>query len=228
MTMEVLELRLRSLERRSARLKIVVLLAVVLAVGATLTSVSENLWADPPRPVVQDTVRANRIEVVDRDGKLLAVLGKLIAPEPVNQTTTGLALVSNDKQVVRLALTKSDRDGSLSSAELRVSNPEDAKQLFSAGVVEFSHIGLVPEVRLDQRESKSSTTVDPNGLRVSVKIDELTSAEAISLHAKEDHSATLSLGGLFRPFKVRAIAESDKPRFEVAKGGEIKTFGFVP
>src|SRR5262249_22259036 len=128
MTMELLELRLRSLERRNARLKLVVLLVAVLAVGAILTNVSENLWADTP--AVQDTVRANRIEVVDTDGKLLAVLGKLTGDE--FYTTAGLSLISNEKQVAQLAQT-TYRDGSSGGAELRVFNPKDEKQLFSAG-----------------------------------------------------------------------------------------------
>ena len=75
MTMELLEVRLRSLERRNARLRIAVMLAAVLAVGATLVSLSENLWADLPAPfwadapqlMVQDTVKTKRIEVVDED-----------------------------------------------------------------------------------------------------------------------------------------------------------------
>lgn len=227
MTMELLELRLRSLERRNARLKFVLLLVVALTLGATLISVSENLWADLPPPAVQDTVRANRIEVVDTDGKLLAVLGKLTSDE--FRTTNGLALLSNDKQVIQLALTKSNKDGSLSSADLEVFNPEDAKRLFSAGVANRTEgIGLTPDVRLEQRESKFSTMVDPNGLSIFVKAGERSSEAAISLYAGEDHSGTFSLGGLFKPFKVRAIAESDKPRIEVEKDGQIKTFGFVP
>jgi len=228
MTMESLELRLHSLERRNARLKSVVLLAVVLALGANFTNVSENLWAGPPHPAVQDTVRANRIEVVDKDGKLLAVLGKLT--DRFNQTSTGLALVSNDKQVVRLTL-DSNRDGSLNHGTLTVSNPKDAeqKQLFSAGVSAYTEgVGLVPELQLEQRESKSSTTVGPAGLTVFVNDGERTSAAAISLQANEDHSAKLELGGLFKPFKVRAIAEPDKPRLEVEKDKKITTYGFVP
>jgi len=228
MTMELLELRLRSLERRNARLKLVVLLVAVLAVGAILTNVSENLWADTP--AVQDTVRANRIEVVDTDGKLLAVLGKLTGDE--FHTTAGLSLISNEKQVAQLAQT-TYRDGSSGGAELRVFNPKDEKQLFSAGVGNYSGgVGLLPVLELNQRDSKFGTRLDPSGLNVYVKIAELenSSAAAISLYAKENHSATLMLGGS-KPFKVRAIAESDKPRFEVENGEgknrKITTYGLA-
>src|SRR6476660_5895378 len=152
MTMELLEVRLRSLERRNARLKTAVMLVAVLAVGTNILSVSENLWADLPEPfwadapqqTVQDTVRAHRIEVVDTDGKVLAVLGKLT--DRLNRTSTGLALVSNDKQVIRLTL-DSDSDGSLNQATLTVSDPKDAeqKELFRAGVTSASEgIGLFP------------------------------------------------------------------------------------
>jgi hypothetical protein len=238
MTMELLELRLHSLERRNARLKIVIMLVAVLAVGANVVSVSENLWADLPEPfwadapqqMVQDTVRAHRIEVVDSDGKLLAVLGKLA--DRLNGTSTGLALVSNDKQVVRLML-DSESDGSLNHATLTISDPKDAeqKELFRAGVTSASAgIGLFPGLLFEYREY--FTRIEPDGLRIAVKTEKDDYAEAISLRANEDSSAMLSLGGFFKPFKVRAIAEADKPRLVLEKGEgknrKIKTYGLAP
>jgi len=228
MTMESLEVRLRSLERRNARLKIVVLLAAMFTIAVNLISLSENLWAVPSRPEIQDIVRAQRIEIVDTDGKLLAVLGKLT--DRHKQTSTGLALVSNDKHVLQLAMRSRD-DGSLSFAEFAIINPEDVneRELFSAGVSRMSHgVGLVPKLAFYDREAKFITMLDPSGLSVSVKMQDLSYAGAISLRANEDHSASLSLGGLFKPFNLRAIAESDKPRLELEKDGQIKTFGFGP
>jgi hypothetical protein len=229
MTIELLELRLRSLERWNARLKVAVLLVAVLAVGMNLTSMSENLWAAfLDEPVTQDTLRANRIEVVDGDGRLLAVLGKL--PSGEFGTTTGLALFFNDKQVLELALTKSILDGSLASTGLRISNPADEKPLFSAGVEDFSGgVGLFPTLQLAHRDSKFRSRVDPLGLNVFVQTGDRTGEAAISLYAQDDLSATLMLGGLFKPFKVRAIAEPDKPRLVLEKGEgknrKIKTYG---
>lgn len=231
MTIESLERRLHSLEQRNARLQIVVLPVVLLAVGAIFTSVSETLWAGPSSVAVQDTVRAKRIEVIDTDGTLLTVLGKL--SDGQYSSTAGLALVSHDKHVVQLALTKSKSDGSVSSADLEVYNPEDENRLFSAGVGYGSEgVGFHPQIQLVQREGKYMMWVDSYGLNVFVKSREKSSAAAISLLAKEDHSAELMLGGLFKPFKVRAIAEADNPRIEVQKGPEnnsaLKTFGFAP
>ena len=238
MTMELLEVRLRSLERRNARLRIAVMLVAMLAVGATLVSVSENLWADLPAPfwadapqlMVQDTVKTKRIEVVDTDGKLLAVLGKLT--DDFNRTSTGLALVSNDKQVVRLTL-DSDSDGSLNHATLTVSDPKDAeqKELFRAGVTSVGEgIGLFPGLLFENRDY--FTRMELDGLKIAVKTEKDEYAEAISLRANEDSSATLTLGGLFKPFKVRAIAEADKPRLVLEKGEgknrKIKTYGLTP
>ena len=239
MTMELLEVRLSSLERRNARLRIAVMLVAVLAVGATLVSVSENLWADLPEPfwadapqqTVQDTVRAHRIEVVDTDGKVLAVLGKLT--DRLNRTSTGLALVSNDKQVIRLTL-DSDSDGSLNQATLTVSDPKDAeqKELFRAGVTSASEgIGLFPGLLFEYRDY--FTRMEPDGLRIAVKTEQDTPyADVISVRANEDGSAMLTLGGLFKPFKIRAIAEADKPRLELEKGEgkkrKMKTYGLAP
>lgn len=193
----------------------VLFLVIVPAVAAILATVSSNLWADAPQPAVQEIVRAHRIEVVDAGGTLLAVLGTLT--DRFNQTSTGLALVSNEKHVLRLAM-RSFNDGSLDSAKLNIVDPEDMKEsmLFEAGVTHYTHgVGLVPELQLNDRESKYMMKVDPNSLGVAVHIDNLSYASALSLRAEKDHSATLSLGGLFKPFKVRAIAEADKPRFEV-------------
>jgi len=229
MTMELLELHLHNLERRNARLKVAVLLVAALAVGANLISVSQNLWAAfLDEPVVQDTVRANRIEVVDGDGKLLAVLGKL--PSDEFRTTTGLALFVNDKQVLELALTKSNSDGSLGSTGLRISDPTDEKRLFSAGVDDFSGgIGLFPTLQLVHRDAKFRSRVDPLGLNVFVQTGDRMGEAAISLYAQDDLSATLMLGGLLKPFKVRAIAEPDKPRLVLEKGEgknrKVKTYG---
>jgi len=239
MTMESFEVRLRSLERRNARLKIVVMFVAVLAVEANLVSLSENLWADLPAPfwadapqtMLQDTVRAKRIEVVDEDGKLLAVLGKLT--DGFNRTSTGLALVSNDKEVVRLTL-DSASDGSLNHATLTVSGPKDAeqKELFRAGVTSAGQgIGLFPGLLFEYREY--FTRIEPDGLKIAVKTEkDEYAAEAISLRANEDSSATLTLGGLFKPFKIRAIAEADKPRLVFEKGEgknrKIKTYGLAP
>jgi hypothetical protein len=238
MTMELLEARLHSLERRNARLKIVVMLVAVLAVGTNIVSVSGNLWADLPEPfwadapqlMVQDTVKAKRFEVVDTDGKVLAVLGKLT--DRLNRTSTGLALVSNDKQVVRLTL-DAESDGSLNHATLTVSDPKDAeqKELFRAGVTSASEgIGLFPGLLFDYREY--FTRMEPDGLRIAVKTDKDEYAEAISLRANEDSSATLSLGGFFKPFRVRVIAEADKPRLVLEKGEgknrKMKTYGLAP
>jgi hypothetical protein len=239
MTMELLEVRLRSLERRNARLKTAVMLVAVLAVGTNILSVSENLWADLPEPfwadapqqTVQDTVRAHRIEVVDTDGKVLAVLGKLT--DRLNRTSTGLALVSNGKQVIRLTL-DSDSDGSLNQATLTVSDPKDAeqKELFRAGVTSASEgIGLFPGLLFEYRDY--FTRMEPDGLRIAVKTDQDTPyADVISVRANEDGSAMLTLGGLFKPFKIRAIAEADKPRLELEKGEgkkrKMKTYGLAP
>jgi hypothetical protein len=240
MTMELLEMRLRSLERRNARLKTAVMLVAVLAVGANILSVSGNLWADLPEPfwadapqqqMVQDTVKAHRIEVVDTDGKVLAVLGKLT--DRLNRTSTGLALVSNDRQVVRLTL-DSDSDGSLNHATLTVSDPKDAeqKELFRAGVTSASEgIGLFPGLLFEYRDY--FTRMEPDGLRIAVKTEQDTPyADVISVRANEDGSAMLSLGGLFKPFKIRAIAEADKPRLELEKGEgkkrKMKTYGLAP
>jgi hypothetical protein len=237
--MELLEVRLRSLERRNARLKTAVMLVAVLAVGTNILGVSENLWADLPEPfwadapqqTVQDTVRAHRIEVVDTDGKVLAVLGKLT--DRLNRTSTGLALVSNDKQVVRLTL-DSDSDGSLNQATLTVSDPKDAeqKELFRAGVTSASEgIGLFPGLLFEYRDY--FTRMEPDGLRIAVKTEQDTPyADVISVRANEDGSAMLTLGGLFKPFKIRAIAEADKPRLELEKGEgkkrKMKTYGLAP
>jgi hypothetical protein len=239
MTMQLLEVRLRSLERRNARLKTAVMLVAVLAVGTNILSVSENLWADLPEPfwadapqqTVQDTVRAHRIEVVDTDGKVLAVLGKLT--DRLNRTSTGLALVSNDKQVIRLTL-DSDSDGSLNQATLTVSDPKDAeqKELFRAGVTSASEgIGLFPGLLFEYRDY--FTRMEPDGLRIAVKTEQDTPyADVISVRANEDGSAMLTLGGLFKPFKIRAIAEADKPRLELEKGEgkkrKMKTYGLAP
>jgi hypothetical protein len=239
MTMQLLEVRLRSLERRNARLKTAVMLVAVLAVGTNILSVSENLWADLPEPfwadapqqTVQDTVRAHRIEVVDTDGKVLAVLGKLT--DRLNRTSTGLALVSNGKQVIRLTL-DSDSDGSLNQATLTVSDPKDAeqKELFRAGVTSASEgIGLFPGLLFEYRDY--FTRMEPDGLRIAVKTDQDTPyADVISVRANEDGSAMLTLGGIFKPFKIRAIAEADKPRLELEKGEgkkrKMKTYGLAP
>ncbi len=226
MTMEALELRLRTVERRNTRLKILVLLAAMFSLAVSLISLSENLWAVPPRPDIHETIRAHRLEIVDTQGKLLAVLGQLT--DRFQQTSTGLALLSNDKQVLRLA-TRSMNDGSLGSAKLTVINPEvvEDDELFSAGVARSSHgVGLVPKLDLNDRESKYRMSVDANGMSVSVHVEERSYASALSLRADKDHSATLSLGGLFKPFQLRAIADADKPRLEVEKDGQIKAFGF--
>ena len=237
MTMELLELRVSNLERRDARLKMVVVLAAMLVVAISFLSVSENLWADLPEPFwadapqVQDTVRAKRIEVVDADGKVLAVLGKLT--DRFNRTSTGLALISNDKEVVRLTL-DSDSDGSLNRGTLTVTDPKDAeqKELFRAGVISGSEgIGLFPGLLFEYRDY--FTRMEPDGLRIAVNTqNDAPFAETISLRADEDGSATLTLGGLFKPFKVSAIAEPDKPRLVLEKGEgkkrKMKTYGLTP
>lgn len=165
----------------------------MFAVGANCISVAGNLSADTLRMEVHETVRAHRIGMVETDGKVLAVIGKLT--DRHKQTSTGLALVSNDTQVLRLAM-KSRDGGSLSFAEFTVSNPEDVNEneLFSAGVSRMSHrVGFVPKLTFHDREGKFITMLDRDGLSVSVKTEDLSYAGAISFHANEDHSATRSV-----------------------------------
>ncbi len=226
MTIEILKFRLRTVERRSARLSMVLFLAIVPAVAAILATVSSNLWADAPQPAVHDIVRAHRIEFVAAGGKLRAGLRTL--NDRSNQTSTGLALVSNGKDVLRLVM-RSFNDVSLNSANLIIVDPEDMREHAVRSRPDPLHpwrwISPRTPTRWPRIEVHNEGGSEQPG--VAVHIDNLSYASAPLLHAEKDHSATLSRGRIFKPFSLRAIAEADKPRFEVEKDGEITAYGFV-
>jgi hypothetical protein len=216
------EERLFRLERSNRRMKLIN--------GALLTLLATGLLMGASYETVQQVVKTKRLEVLDTQGKVVAVIGEV----PLSTTTAsddkahGFVLMSGDgKQVARLAMRKSSNSNAVGYAGLEVFDPEGGKKLLFAGAgVASGGIGRLARINLDDRQGVFGFDIMPNSLGISVKIREGESAQAVSLYAKQDHSAKLSLGGMFEPFGAEIVAEGKSPRLEIAKGTQTKTFGF--
>ena len=51
-------------------------------------------------------------------------------------------------------------------------------------------------------------------------------AQTFGAYTRKDHSARLSLGGVFEPLGIDMVADGESPRVEIVKGDQTKKVGF--